>query len=524
MTTDIKKLAKLSPFEFKDKLISIAKGKDNHSILDTGRGNPNFFNSFVRLAFAEFQIIALEFSAKIEGDLYSYPLEGDFNYFAKLNKIIRKYKFKNPDIKPFLLSYIDFLSNNTPKSNINSVLHDIILSTIGAFYPNPPQIQPHLNIIVNSYMTNAVFGSTKSVEKYSYFACEGAAAGILYTFNTLSFNELMKTGDSIAIITPIFSPYLEMPKMKQYGLKIVELKCNPNDNYSLPDKEIDKLRNGKIKILFVVNPANPSDFALSESNIIKIKTVIDKYNKNLIIVSDDVYAPFVNKYTSFMKICPENTILIQSLSKYFGVTGWRLGLVMVQKNNIIDRLLQSSHIHAISKNRYTIASTDPMKLTFMERLVFDSRQVAEAHVGGLSTPQQVLLGMFLYYDYNLRTNNVYKKMIQKLLRTRMVLLYEPLETKAIINDYTTNYYTLLNIPEIAKNIYGYDAYKRIKKISPFTFLIYLAQKEHIVLLPGVGFAAEKWSLRVSLANLDTSHYRNIGLGIRNTIEYFANKK
>ena len=46
--------------------------------------------------------------------------------------------------------------------------------------------------------------------------------------------------------------------------------------------------------------------------------------------------------------------------------------------------------------RYSLATIDPEKLTFMDRLVFDSRQVAEAHVGGLSTPQQVLIGLFLF--------------------------------------------------------------------------------------------------------------------------------
>ena len=48
------------------------------------------------------------------------------------------------------------------------------------------------------------------------------------------------------------------------------------------------------------------------------------------------------------------------------------------------------------RKRYSIASMDPDRLTFMERLVMDSRQVAEAHVGGLSTPQQAILAMFLY--------------------------------------------------------------------------------------------------------------------------------
>ena len=56
------------------------------------------------------------------------------------------------------------------------------------------------------------------------FVTEGAAAGILYVFNTLKENYLLLPKDKIALITPIFSPYLEMPRLLDYDLEIVELK------------------------------------------------------------------------------------------------------------------------------------------------------------------------------------------------------------------------------------------------------------------------------------------------------------
>ena len=61
---------------------------------------------------------------------------------------------------------------------------------------------------------------------------------------------------------------------------------------------------------------------------------------------------------------------------------------------------------------------EPEKLSFMERLVLDSRQVAEAHVGGLSTPQQVLMGLFMFYDLNDRRNKAgkYEKILKMFLK------------------------------------------------------------------------------------------------------------
>ena len=76
-------------------------------------------------------------------------------------------------------------------------------------------------------MFNLIFGGRPTPEKpdnYEFFVTEGAAAGILYVFNTLHINGLLNPGDKIALITPIFSPYLEMPVLQRYRLKMVFLK------------------------------------------------------------------------------------------------------------------------------------------------------------------------------------------------------------------------------------------------------------------------------------------------------------
>ena len=86
---------------------------------------------------------------------------------------------------------------------------------------------------------------------------------------------------------------------------------------------------------------------------------IVKKRPDLILLTDDVYGTFADDFVSLFALCPKNTILVYSYSRYFGATGWRLGTIAMHHDNVIDALIA------------------------------DSRTVALNHTAGLSTPQQV---------------------------------------------------------------------------------------------------------------------------------------
>lgn len=85
-----------------------------------------------------------------------------------------------------------------------------------------------------------------------------------------------------------------------------------------------------------------------------------------------------------------------------------------------------SHQKSLLNTRYSIDSTEPVKIRFIDRLLMDSRDVALAHTGGLSTPQQRIMSLFALYDL-LDSEHSYKKSIQALLRKRMGNLYSSLK-------------------------------------------------------------------------------------------------
>ena len=145
-------------------------------------------------------------------------------------------------------------------------------------------------------------------------------------------------------MVPAFTPYLEIPRLGRYRLDVVEINAcgvdaDDEPTWQFPDDEIDKLADPSIKAVFVVNPSNPPSVMLAPETLARITDIVATANPGLIIVTDDVYGTFVPGFRSLMDVLPENTIAIYSFSKYFGATGWRLGVVALYRDNVIDRLI-----------------------------------------------------------------------------------------------------------------------------------------------------------------------------------------
>jgi aspartate 4-decarboxylase len=93
-------------------------------------------------------------------------------------------------------------------------------------------------------------------------------------------------------------------------------------------------------------------------------------------------------------------------------------------------------------------------------------------------------------------------------------LYQALNTEPhdVLNH--THYYTTIDLLRLAIEQYGSDFVEYlVKHFHPLDFVFQLAEAQGIVLLPGGGFEAPQWSVRVSLANLPDAAYSQIGLAI-----------
>ncbi|MGL5616703.1 MAG: aspartate 4-decarboxylase [Sarcina sp.] len=518
---------KVSPFEFKDRLIGLATGKEKKStraLLDAGRGNPNWISTTPREAFFTFGQFAITESKRTweEKDLGGMPHKNGiydrFKEFAKNNS-------SAPGIE-LLEKIIDYgvLEKSFVKDDF---VHELADAIIGDNYPFPDRMLRHIEAIVHEYLLKEMDYDKDKGGKFNIFAVEGATAAMCYIFDTLKANELLVKGDKIAIMVPVFTPYLEIPILPRYGLEIVPIVATPDPRegvkqWQFTNDELDKLKDPSIKALFIVNPSNPPSVALDADGRSYISDIVKNHNANLMIISDDVYGTFVKDFKSIMCELPYNTIGVYSFSKYFGVTGWRLGTITLHENNIFDKLLKDipEQYKEDLNHRYGHLSTTPETIKFIDRIVADSRQVALNHTAGLSTPQQVQMAFFCAFAL-LDKEDDYKHLTMEICHRRQKLFYDSLGIDLIKDPLDAAYYSEFNLLAWATNNYGDEFAKYLEaNYKPVQVLYRLAEESSIVLLSGSGFQGPEWSVRISLANLNDEAYKEIGSALRKICQDF----
>ena len=513
----------LSPFELKDELIKIASSQADQMMLNAGRGNPNFLATAPRHAFLRLGDFAVQEAERS----YSY-LNSGFGGLPEKEGIVSRFDTYASEHKD--KEGISFLESSLAlvEDSIGASKEDFLFEMTGAFlgcnYPVPPRMLQVTERVVNHYLAREMSGTSRGQHDFDVFATEGGTAAMTYIFQTLRINGLVSPGDKIAMITPIFSPYLEIPVLPEYDLEVVDIRADEAQGWQVPADEIAKLEDPGIKILCVVNPSNPPSVKMSTGVLEQVASIVDEKRKDLMIVTDDVYATFSDDFESLFVRCPTNTLCVYSFSKYFGATGWRLGAIAVSRDNVFDDALSKLPNDKLLEldRRYSSLTKEPRKIRFIDRLVADSRAVALNHTAGLSVPQQLQM-VLLSLAGLLDEDHSYKDAAKRLIRKRYELLYQSLGVESELESDKNNvgYYTLLDLEAIGSKLHG-EEFGRwlVQEKSCNDFLFRLAQETSVVLLPGKGFEDTHPSARVSLANLRECDYESIGTFTRKILDEY----
>lgn len=391
-------------------------------------------------------------------------------------------------------------------------LHEIVEGILGCNYPVPPRMLKVSEEIVRQYIVREMIGGLVTSSNIDLFAVEGGTAAMAYIFNTLRQNGLVKRGDKVAIGVPVFTPYIEIPELDEYGLTEVTINADQGHGWQYPDSELDKLKDPAVKIFFCVNPSNPPSVKMDDRSLKKVAGIVREHRPDLFILTDDVYGTFADEFQSLFAICPQHTMLVYSFSKYFGATGWRLGVIATHRQNVFDEQLakQPAETKSALTKRYSSIIPDVSALKFIDRLVADSRAVALNHTAGLSTPQQVQMVLFSLFALMDESDN-YKAELKKIIRRREAALYRELGIPAESDANAVDYYTLLDLEDISRKLHGDEFAEWMKqKSSAGDLLFRIADETGIVLLPGAGFGTTRPEGRASLANLNEYEYARIG--------------
>ena len=509
----------LSPFELKNQLIRMARSHGERVMLNAGRGNPNWVALEPRKAFGQLLSFALEESERVALRPGFGGAPGREGIATRFGAFLAR-SATEPGIG-FLAEALA-CARDVVKLDPDTFVAEMVDAILGDHYPEPDRVLNCTAEIVHAYLVQEMFAGVPPPGKLDLFVTEGGTAAMSYVFNSLAENGLLNKGDKIAIGAPIFTHYLEIPPLTDYQLVEIELHQDEGTDWQYPDSEIEKLADPEVKAFFLVNPSNPSSVALHPDCLEKIASLVRTRRPDLILLTDDVYGTFVNGFRSLAAAALANTILVYSYSKYFGATGWRLGVIAIHQDNVLDRKIASlpeTERTALDK-RYSHVVLEPAKMKLIERMVADSRAVALHHTAGLSTPQQVQMALFSLASL-VDGKGEYKKGAQEIVDRRYRALFAGIGIPCPNTPYDARYYTTIDVVALARTRFG-DPFAGwlTAEHEPIDFVWRLADEKSLILMDGGGFDAPNMSVRVSLANLDDEAYSTIGRGISDLLALY----
>ena len=137
---------------------------------------------------------------------------------------------------------------------------------------------------------------------------------------------ILEEGDKVLLPAPAYPGY--EPIVNLVGAEIVEIDTTEND-FVLTPEMLEKAileQGNQLKAVILNYPANPTGVTYSREQMAALADVLKKYD--VFVVCDEVYSELTyteQPHVSIAEFLPEQTIVINGLSKSHAMTGWRLG-------------------------------------------------------------------------------------------------------------------------------------------------------------------------------------------------------
>ena len=165
----------------------------------------------------------------------------------------------------------------------------------------------------------------------------GSSAGFI-----LSFSSLFDAKDRVGICSPGYPSYRQILKAQDLETVLIETKFENNFQPFVSD-----LKGLNLSGVLIASPANPTGSMLNYNQLESL--IKSSLEQNISFISDEIYhgIEYEKKATTALQITNQ-CYVINSFSKYFSMTGWRVGWMVVPEDHIrqIERLAQNMFICA----------------------------------------------------------------------------------------------------------------------------------------------------------------------------------
>lgn len=150
---------------------------------------------------------------------------------------------------------------------------------------------------------------------------------------------LINPGDEVIVQEPYWVSYTEQVKLC-HGVPVMV-------GYSCPVHKIEEYVTSKTRCIILNNPQNPTGKVYRRSDLEYLYALAVK--KDIYILSDEAYSDFAPAETKFYSMghldrTLKNTIVCNSISKNYGISGWRMGYIISNPEKIDQVLKINQHL------------------------------------------------------------------------------------------------------------------------------------------------------------------------------------
>lgn len=218
------------------------------------------------------------------------------------------------------------------------------------------------------------------VKDEEVFVCASACLGMY-----LALEAVLDDGDEVILQAPYFTPYPQQVELCR-GIP-VELPTYEEEDFQINTERLESLITERTKALVINSPSNPTGNCLTVETMEKIAEIAEKYD--LIVIADDIYTSFSyqNPFVPFGSLpgMRERTIILNSFSKNFTMTGWRVGNIIAPdyiirviqqiNENVVFTAPSISQRAAIHALRHRNEVQPPMVEEYRKRMYYAAERI-----------------------------------------------------------------------------------------------------------------------------------------------------
>ena len=167
----------------------------------------------------------------------------------------------------------------------------------------------------------------------------------------LLLSVLINPGDGVLLADPGYPCNRNFVHL--VGGELQTVNVGPDSDYQLTASLIEQNWRGNTKVVMVASPSNPTGTMLSRDELFEISRSVERHGGILIV--DEIYQGLVYQGADHTALgISDRVFVINSFSKYFGMTGWRLGWLVAPQEMIgpLDRLAQNIFLSASTLSQY----------------------------------------------------------------------------------------------------------------------------------------------------------------------------